>query len=90
MKRQRGSTGQEFPQEWKEFVGLLRKHRVKYVVVGGHALGVLGKPRHTGDFDVLVEPSKKNAPRVCAALREFGYGIEADLDYFSKPQRGFA
>jgi hypothetical protein len=31
-----------------------------------------GKPLYTGDLDVLVDPSTQNAPRVLAALREFG------------------
>jgi len=33
---------------------------------------VLGRPRATGDLDVWVRPTKTNAHRAYAALREFG------------------
>lgn len=42
------------------------------MVVGAYAVGVHGRPRATKDLDVWVEASPVNAPRVIAALREFG------------------
>lgn len=42
------------------------------MVVGAYAVGVHGHPRATKDLDVWVEPSVENAPRVIAALRDFG------------------
>ncbi|HEY3445956.1 MAG TPA: nucleotidyltransferase [Myxococcales bacterium] len=55
-------------------MSLLNSNRVRYVVVGAHALGAHGQPRFTGDLDVLVEPTHLNARRVLAALKAFGFG----------------
>lgn len=60
--------------DWKEFLSLLVSHRVKFLVIGAHALAVHGRPRLTGDLDVWVEPSPVNARRVLGALAEFGFG----------------
>ena len=60
--------------DWSEFLSLLNAHRVRFVVVGAHALAVHGQPRFTGDLDVLVEPTPSNAKRVVAMLRAFGFG----------------
>ena len=37
-------------QDFEDFVKLLYKYQVDYLVVGGYALAFHGKPRHTGDF----------------------------------------
>jgi predicted nucleotidyltransferase len=44
----------------------------KYMLVGGHAVGIFGRPRATRDFDLWIEASSDNARRVMKALREFG------------------
>jgi hypothetical protein len=51
----------------------LAKARCRYLVVGGQALAVAGRPRFTQDLDVLVEPSATNAARVGEALSAFGF-----------------
>jgi hypothetical protein len=48
----------------------------KYLVVGAAALSYHGHPRGTADFDVWVEPSPDNAPRVYRALAAFGAPME--------------
>ncbi len=58
-----------------DFLDLLRAllgADAKFLVVGAYAVGVHGHPRATKDLDVWVEASVDNAPRVIAALREFG------------------
>ena len=62
------------PRDFSEFVASLNAHSVRYLVVGGHAVGFHGHPRFTGDFDVWVERSDDNAARVIAALADFGFG----------------
>jgi hypothetical protein len=42
------------------------------MLVGGHAVGLFGRPRATKDFDLWIEASPVNAARVMNALREFG------------------
>jgi hypothetical protein len=56
-----------------DFLGLLEKHRVEYVVVGGYAVGVHGFPRFTGDLDIFVAISRENAGRLLDVLGEFGF-----------------
>jgi hypothetical protein len=62
-----------FHPEFSAFLRSLKRHRVRFLVVGAHALAVHGRPRYTGDLDVWVEPTRANASRVVAALRDFGY-----------------
>ena len=57
-----------------EFLACLKRHDVRAVVVGAHALALHARPRYTKDLDVLIEPSEENARRVVAALDDFGFG----------------
>jgi hypothetical protein len=57
----------------KEFLELLNARGVEYLVVGAHSLAFHGRPRYTGDLDVLVRPSKNNARILVELLREFGF-----------------
>jgi hypothetical protein len=59
--------------DWREFLELLNARGVDYVVVGAHCLAFHGRPRYTGDLDVLVRPSKSNAIALVALLKEFGF-----------------
>jgi hypothetical protein len=59
--------------DWKEFLELLNARGVEYLVVGAHSLAFHGRPRYTGDLDVLVRPSKNNAVTLVDLLREFGF-----------------
>jgi len=60
--------------DWREFLRALSARRVRFVVIGAHALAVLGRVRYTQDLDVLVEPTAANARRVVGALDDFGFG----------------
>jgi predicted nucleotidyltransferase len=64
----------ELPQDWKEFLSLLVEHRVRFLLIGGHAMAAHGFPRFTADLDVWVEPGPTNAERVMSALVAFGFG----------------
>ena len=72
----------ELPNDFKEFLKLLRAHGVKYLLIGGYAVGVHGRPRFTNDLDVWVAVAPVNAKRVVEALSEFGFedpGLSVDL-----------
>jgi hypothetical protein len=64
----------QLSEDWSEFLSVLIAHRVKFVLIGGHAVAAWGDPRFTEDLDVLIEVSLPNARRVRAALVEFGFG----------------
>jgi predicted nucleotidyltransferase len=59
-------------QDFEDFVDLLNKHHVNYLIVGGYALAFHGKPRHTGDLDIWIEISNDNAEKMCLVIAEFG------------------
>lgn len=64
----------EIQKDFKELLELFNAHKVEYIVIGGYALAFHGAPRFTGDIDLLVRPDVKNAQRILAALKEFGFG----------------
>ena len=76
--RTRSTTTVEDYRDWREFIALLKQYRVKFIIIGAHALAALGKPRHTGDLDVFVAPTIANVQRVADALRDFGLAAAAD------------
>ena len=71
----------ELNEDFKEFVQLLNKNNVEYLVVGGYAVTAHGYPRYTGDIDFWVKPEEKNALFVIKSLKEFGFGeLDITLD----------
>jgi predicted nucleotidyltransferase len=58
--------------DFEDFVKLLIKHEVEYLIVGGYALAFHGKPRHTGDLDIWINISENNATRILMVLDDFG------------------
>ncbi|WP_448635595.1 hypothetical protein [Pedobacter panaciterrae] len=63
-----------FEQDFIDFIELLNLHKVDYMIVGAHALAYHGRPRHTGDLDIWIKPSAKNASRMIKVLNDFGFG----------------
>ena len=60
-----------FSPDTLEFIRLLSKYNVKYVVVGGEAVIYHGYPRFTGDIDFFFSDTHENIHALFAALREF-------------------
>jgi hypothetical protein len=60
--------------DFKEFIELLNKYQVEYLVVGGYAVAMYGYPRYTGDIDFWIKPNKENATKIVNALVDFGFG----------------
>jgi len=63
-----------FSKDAQEFLRLLAKHGVRYVLIGGTAVHYHGYPRLTGDMDFLYDCSPANAARLWACLLEFWGG----------------
>jgi hypothetical protein len=57
----------------REFIELLNSRAVEYVIVGAHSLAFHGRPRYTGDLDILVRSSPENAEKLATVLTEFGF-----------------
>lgn len=78
----------ELNKDFKEFLELLNKHHVDYMVVGGFALAFHGAPRYTGDIDIWIRSSKENADLLIKALCEFGFALpELTAADFCKPDQ---
>jgi hypothetical protein len=60
-------------KDWREFLELLNSHGVDYVIVGAQSLAFHGRPRHTGDLDILVRPTPANVRLLLALLNQFGF-----------------
>lgn len=76
----------EIDQDFKEFITLLNKHNVHYLVVGGYAVGAYGYPRYTGDIDFWVKADEHNSKNIIQALLEFGFGsLDLNESDFIRP-----
>lgn len=60
-----------FSSDIVEFLFLLHKHKVKYVIVGGEAVIYYGHARLTGDIDIFYDREKENCTKLFKALNEF-------------------
>lgn len=65
----------QLPPDFKEFLKLLNSHDVKYLLIGGYAVGYYGYPRPTGAIDIWVAIHPANADKVVAVLKEFGFDV---------------
>lgn len=61
------------PKPFKEFIELLEKNQVKYLVVGGYAVSVHGYPRYTGDLDIFIAIEPRNSCGILKSFRDFGF-----------------
>jgi hypothetical protein len=72
--------------DFKDFITLLNKNNVVYLVVGGFAVAQHGYPRFTADIDFWVKADPENAARIVSALSEFGFaGSDISVGDFVRP-----
>lgn len=73
-------------KDFKEFIELLNSTGVEYLIVGGYALAAHGHPRHTGDLDIWLRSSPRNAGKLLDVLARFGFGgLGLKAEDFLKP-----
>ncbi len=60
------------PEDFRDFLKLLNKHRVEYLLIGGYAVFYHGYPRATEDIDFWVAISPDNAQKLVQVMRDFG------------------
>ena len=61
--------------DFLDFITLLEKKSVEYLVVGGYAVGFHGFPRYTGDIDFFVAVSEMNARRLMEVFQAWKTSI---------------
>ena len=62
----------------ERIVGILDRHGVDYLIVGGVGVRLHGARRVTLDFDALASFARDNLDRLCAAIRELNARIRAE------------
>ncbi len=69
----------------REFLSVLNAHKVRYLLIGGYAVGIHSEPRTTKDLDIFIRSDEQNSEAVYRALANFGaplngYGPEDFYD----------
>ena len=76
------------PPDFKEFLKLLNTHQIKYLLIGGYAVGYHGYPRATADMDIWIAMNSENAEKVVTALKQFGFNVpDLAVEMFLKPNQ---
>jgi predicted nucleotidyltransferase len=65
---------------YEEIFRTFQKQKVKYVLVGGIAVNLLGAMRNTADLDILVEMSDDNLKKIVQILKKQGYKVKQPVD----------
>jgi hypothetical protein len=69
--------------DFRDFIELLNKHSVAYMVVGGLAVNSYGYSRNTGDMDVWIKNTEANAMKMVEVIKDFGFGsMDLSIDDF--------
>ena len=50
----------QLPEDFKDFIKFLNEHNVKYLLLGGWAEGINGKPRETKDIEYHLAIDEDN------------------------------
>jgi len=66
----------ELANDFVDFIVLLNRFEVAYMIVGGYAVMAHGQPRFTEDLDIWIKPSGENAVKVMNVLKEFGFALK--------------
>jgi len=54
---------------------LLNDKKIRYLLIGGYAVGYHGYPRATNDMDIWIAIEPKTAKLMVEVLKEFGFDI---------------
>jgi hypothetical protein len=63
----------QLPPDFKDFLRLLKEHKVRYLLIGGYAVSYHGYIRATGDMDIWIAIHPDNAHKIVAVLKAFGF-----------------
>ena len=61
------------PKDFKEFLELLSKNNVRYIIIGGYSVVYHGYVRSTNDIDIWIDIRKDNIKKVIKVLDAFGF-----------------
>jgi len=64
------------PLDFVDLLAAFGNAEVRYLIIGGYAVGYHDRPRTTKDLDILLDPAPDNIRRACRALLEFGAHVD--------------
>jgi predicted nucleotidyltransferase len=67
-----GKTPLRLPADFVDLLTELERSGVRYVLLGGYAVGFHDRPRTTKDLDLLIDKGARNIERATQALSAFG------------------
>ena len=73
----------QLPDDFKDFIQYLNLNDVRYLLIGGWAVGLHGNPRATKDIDFLVSMDNENLEKLQKALLAFG-SPPIDIEHFKE------
>jgi hypothetical protein len=77
-------------KDQRDLLLAFNEQQVRYLLVGGYAIGRYTEPRVTKDLDVFVDITDDNAQRVFAALAKYGAPLKGYTPKdFQDPYSGF-
>ena len=62
----------QLPEDFKDFIKFLNEHKVRYLLIGGWAVGIYGHPRATKDIHFLIAIDDGNIEKLQKTLFKFG------------------
>ncbi len=72
-----------FNKDFLDFLQLLDKYNVDFLLVGGYAVILHGYARSTGDMDLWVNQNEENYSKLKKVYEEFGAPIFSLEEFFS-------
>ena len=72
-----------FNKDFLDFLQLLDKYNVDFLLVGGYAVILHGYARSTGDMDLWVNKNEENYSKLKKVYEEFGAPIFSLEEFFS-------
>ena len=78
----------QLPDEFREFLRYLNSNKVRYLLIGGWAVGIHANPRLTADMDLLIGVDEKNIDGIISALSDFGIK-NVQASFFKKEDNTF-
>ena len=72
----------ELPKDFKELFVLLNANNVRYLLIGGYAVGLHGYVRSTNDLDIFVSDDVENIRNLRQSLIDFGFAGSLLEDIF--------
>jgi hypothetical protein len=62
----------KLPLDFVDLLAAFAGAKVRFLVIGGYAVGFHDRPRATKDLDLMLGSERANIERTCQALRVFG------------------